>query len=359
MSGPRIKKIQQLSVVILMCVQAKAGFGGDGSAYSCTSNICDLSGGVQEFSRFDISSNATVHITGPDPLYLKVVGDVAINGTLEADGANGMGYNDSIGGAGGAGGDKGGNGGNNPGSCSALVPGTAGMGPGGGARGDFKKSGGQGEAGGGGGGFGGAGGRGGVDAGVDAGIKAGTLGGIAYGSALNGGSGGGGSDDGMNCTPNGGGGGGGGAIRITSGGTVFIGKSGRIRANGGNGGNDSVNPGQKIPGGGGGSGGGVYIQAVTITNNGSIQAKGGDGGNNGGGGGGGGRVALYDADGVVKGTVEVTGGTTQNKDVYQLPGTAGADGQVTYGRYPLRSPRRHDSFQKPGQIQSNRAITSP
>jgi hypothetical protein len=77
---------------------------------------------------------------------------------------------------------------------------------------------------------------------------------------------------------------GGGYVQIVASGMVTI--NGLITARGTN----NATSGSR---GGGGSGGGIYIQAESLTGNGTIRADGGNGGNlNNGGGGGGGRIAC-------------------------------------------------------------------
>lgn len=277
-----------------------AGTGADG-AYSCVSGTCNLTGATYNYTTFNISSGATVNVTGTSLLIIKTTGDTTIAGVLNLNGSNGSG---SVSGGGVSGGSFGG------GGATSTTNGINGFGDGGGGAGVS-----NGYGGGGGGGFGGAGGSGSFGGG----------GGSTYNTETGGSGGGGGSGNASGCNNGGGGGGGGGYLKIVSNGNIV--NSGIIKADGGIGGNGPNCGG----GGGGGSGGKIkLISFLNISNSGgtsTISTVGGTGGTSdtsggGGGGGGGGRITLQDSDGIISGTISVVGG---------VGGVAGVAGGATGG----------------------------
>ncbi len=283
---------------------ADGGTGADG-AYSCTSGTCNLAGATYNYTTFNISSGATVNVTGTTALIIKATGAVTIAGTLNLNGGNGYTGNYAGGGNGGSGGYAGGSGGNTGcGDVCHSTSGYSGGGPGGGGGGYADGSNDGGSGGGGGGGYGGYGGGGGITDPAPGGGPG--AGGGTY-TTITGGSGGGGS-----ASFYGGGGGGGGYLKISSAESII--NSGTINANGGNGGDSA---------GGAGSGGRISLAAPSITNNGAINAKGGSAGAYGGSGGGG-RVFLNDSDATIAGTGSVS----------RIAGTAGygigGDNSETY-----------------------------
>ena len=169
--------------------------------------------------------------------------------------------------------------------------------------------------------------------------------GKTYGSTalthLHGGSGGGGAS-------NTGGGAGGGAISLEAdgNGTLTIQSGATISANGGGIASTLANA------GGGGSGGSIRLAGKSITNNGSIQAKGGtppttsstyDGGI-----GGGGRVAFNYSTNLVEGTVDVGSGAYVGTKAYNTPPTISSalTASITYSNdnYRKRSTVRYDDL---------------
>jgi hypothetical protein len=169
--------------------------------------------------------------------------------------------------------------------------------------------------------------------------------GKTYGSPalthLHGGSGGGGAS-------NTGGGAGGGAISLEAdgNGTVVIQSGATISVNGGGIASTLNNS------GGGGSGGSIRLAGKSITNNGSIQAKGGtppttsstyDGGI-----GGGGRVAFNYSTNLVEGTVDVGSGAYVGTKGYNTPPTISSalTTSITYSnnKYRKRATVRYDDL---------------
>jgi len=250
-----------------------------------------------------ILAGETVVVSGSQPLYLKVLGDVIINGTIQANGGNGenakdvgiIGAFNSAGSPGGAGGFAGGRG-------KGTQDGEDGDQPGGDSKGRKGEEGGlqassTHSGGGGGGGHGtgtggilcpatagtsGNGGGSGGNAGKDDGEQEKFDSSDLFGGA------GGGAGGGANLTwssagvflAGGAGGGGGGALAILAGGNLIIG--GTIQVNGGNGGNaNGVDVGRGAGAGGGGAGGSLWLHAsrnITITGTGTVEARGGTGG---------------------------------------------------------------------------------
>ena len=169
--------------------------------------------------------------------------------------------------------------------------------------------------------------------------------GKTYGSSalthIHGGSGGGGASST-------GGGAGGGAISLEAdgNGTLTIQSGATISANGGGIASTLANA------GGGGSGGSIRLAGKSITNNGSIQAKGGtppttsstyDGGT-----GGGGRIAFNYSTNLVEGTVDVGSGAYVGTKGYNTPPTISSalTASVTYSndKYRKRSTVRYDDL---------------
>jgi hypothetical protein len=240
-----------------------AGTGADG-AYSASANA-SITGGTYNYTSFHIDAGVVVNVVGTQPLVINCIGNVIIDGSLTANGGNGV---DAVtyvsGGTGGIGVAGGANGGNGTFSASlGPLDGSPGAGSGGGST--------QGM------GWSGGGGAGYATVGTSSG-GVGGLGGPVYGdvniSGFEAGSGGGGGSGGYNCG-SGGGGAGGGIIRINAGGSINIGATGLISANGGNGGSDGTG---NCGGGGGGSGGSIILASPTIVNNGTLQCIGGTGG---------------------------------------------------------------------------------
>lgn len=254
-----------------------------------------LGAGVFNFTDFTLASGDTITVTGSKALIIRTnTGNITIDGTLNASGANGV-----------AG----------PGAYNGGLGSAAGGGPGGGLQ---NATYGEGS----GGGYGGAGGD-----------TTYVSGGPAYGtddiSVFYGGSGGGGclSTDASSGTQYGGGGGG--AVKIESSADIIV--TGTIQAHGGDGihcysSNGNTNG---EYGSGGGAGGAVLLSGDDVTVSGTIDANGGKGGNaadgTSGGGGGGGRVAIRGASSVnVTGTVSESGGARGASS--NRPGFDGADG---------------------------------
>lgn len=231
--------------------------------------------------------------------------NVAVDGTLSADGAGYAGGNNSAG-AGPGGGAHGSN----------LYAGAGGGGvyAGGGAGGSGGGSGTR-SHGGGGGGYGGAGGIGSGASGGAGGAASSTW----YGDRM--GSGGGSSYNSNNTD-----GRGGGKILLYADNTIQV--NGTITASGNDGAVVSVY------GNGGGSGGSILLQATdNITVNGAVTADGGAGGDaggdySGGGGGSGGSIQFQGKNIRVNGTASANGGREGGGGYYGNPGGAGGGGWI-------------------------------
>lgn len=143
------------------------------------------------------------------------------------------------------------------------------------------------------------------------------------------GSGGAGGTTGGQSGVCGDGGGGGGSVGLYSGSTITIGASAKITANGGAG---TAQTGSYGAGGSGGSGGVIDMGALTsITNSGTIEAKGGAGGNGVNNGfaaaGGGGGVVVMTSASITAGTITLTGGAAgTGGTAYTTAPTAGSTG---------------------------------
>ena len=219
-------------------------------------------GGVYNFSTFTVRQGDTVRVKGSNAFILKSLGDVTVNGMLNAKG-----YSGDAGGNNGAGGPAGSAGG------AGCSDGT-GLGTGGGVAADNS-------AGGGGGGHATAGSDGETSYTV-----AGGAGGLTYGDSalptLEGGSGGGGSAvPSGTCADAAYGGGGGGAVQISSGGSLIVGTVGLISVDGGAGGSKGYSDIYAGGGGGGGAAGSLKVDAdqIILNNPGaSLSARGGQGG---------------------------------------------------------------------------------
>lgn len=236
------------------------GNGSEG-AFNATANTT-ISGGVHNFTTFNIDPGVTVRVTGTQPLEIYATGVVTIGGTLDVSGQNGTdGVTFSQGGAGAIGVAGGGDGGS--GSFSAN------LGPldGGSATGTGAGAFGAGWSGGGGAGYAAVGGASGGVGGAG-----GPIYGVAQLTGNTAGSGGGGGSGGFNCGA-GGGGAGGGFVAVVS--CVSITVSGTINANGGNGGSDGTG---NCGGGGGGSGGSIWLTGPSVVHIGTLTAIGGAGG---------------------------------------------------------------------------------
>ena len=242
---------------------------------------------VFTFNNVVVPSGTSIIASGSRPLVILSLDDIAINGSVTANGGS------VVSGPGGFGGPGGGAGASN-------VNGAAGIGAGGGGGGVGTSNGG---GGGGGGGFGGVGAPGGAG---NSGINA--AGGSAYGDLfilLVGGSGGGAGT--YTAGSPSGGGGGGGAIEFGAADDFILAAGAIIAANGGNG------LGSGYGGSGAGSGGGILIHGLDLLLDGFIQAEGGDRAGGGccgdGGGGGGGRIAIEYATSLLNNAVlDVSGG---------------------------------------------------
>ncbi|MFQ5470553.1 MAG: hypothetical protein ACE5EH_09640, partial [Gammaproteobacteria bacterium] len=234
-------------------------------------------GGVFSFASFQIPAGQVVRTKGSNPLILNVLGEVTIDGTLNAKGFDG-----DAGGAGGPGGGTGGSG------CTT----GSGLGGGGGIA-DGDKS--------------GAGGAGFASAGISGQQSFQTavgVGGAVYGdsslSTLYAGSGGGGAAAiAGGCVQGAHGGGGGGLVQINAGGAITVGILGLISSDGGVGGNKPQLAVVAGGGAGGGSAGAIILKAndVLLNNPGaSLSVRGGAGGASkyfaAGGAGGDGRVVI-------------------------------------------------------------------
>ena len=270
------------------------------------------------FDSINLASGLTVVLQGDNPLILKTRnhGNISVGTTLSADGGD----SDS--------------------SYTAYfgeVP--FGIGKLGGANGGLKNTTG---------GFGAGGGKLSVNGTVVGGGGYGSTGqyhstdttyGATYGAAslshLHGGSGGG-------AASGTGGGAGGGAISLEAdgNGTLSIASGAVISANGGSVGNTSTS------GGGGGSGGSVRLAGKTITNNGTIRAKGAT--PPAGGTGGGGRIAFNYSTNLTEGTYDVGSGGQQGTVTFNTPpvvssgNTASAD--FSNDNYRKRSAVRYDDL---------------
>jgi hypothetical protein len=237
--------------------------------------------GSYNFATFTVRTGHVVRVRGSNPLILKSLGDVTVNGTLNAQGYSGSdsGNNGIAGPAGSAGGA----------SCAA----GNGLGAGGSAPTDSSA---------------GAGGAGHASAGLTGETSytiSGGAGGVTYGDSalavLEGGSGGGGAAAiSGGCSRGVYGGGGGGAMQIQTGSSVIVGTVGLISVDGGAGGSVARN---SVYSGGGGGGGGsagsleVIADQIILNNPGaSLSARGGQGGTSyyfgNGGAGGDGRMRL-------------------------------------------------------------------
>lgn len=255
--------------------------GISGIAPNITIDTDEVShGGVFNFASFTVAQGDTVRVKGSNPFILKSLGDVKVNGLLNA-----AGYSGDAGGSNGAGGPGGAAGG------AGCSDGT-GLGSGGGVAAGNSA---------------GGGGAGHVNVGVDGESSytvAGGAGGLSYGDsalpALEGGSGGGGSAvPSGTCADAAYGGGGGGAVHIISGGSLMVGTAGLISVDGGVGGNKPYSTIYAGGGGGGGSAGSLKVDAdqIILSNPGtSLSARGGQGGTSyffgSGGDGGDGRIHL-------------------------------------------------------------------
>ena len=251
----------------------------DGSSlhgvFNATSNR-DLAGGAYEYDSFDIAGGVTVTVTGTDPLEVYVLGDAAIDGTLDLSGSNGgpigdLYTNAAAGSAGGGGGGSGGLGGAYNGTHPITADSGGGDAPGVGGIGYSSGSGG------GGGGQAADGTQGGASGGCYT-AYAGGLGGTAVSSTstatLQPGSGGGGGGHGTGYNSGGGGGGGGGGAFFLDASNIDVAGAVTCTAGDGGGTNSCLHAG----GGGGGSGGTLWFQAEDITVTGSLTCTGGSGG---------------------------------------------------------------------------------
>ena len=237
---------------------------------------------VLYFKNFTLEENWKIKPTGSQPLIIKVLGDMIINGEIDCSGADGVDLSTNIndtpsGGVGVCGGGSGGNGGsvsqiatNGSEGGASVSGGSAGpstsvtMGQGGGGGGAYGDTGGGKDPKDGDDSTGGAGGPKGTHVIDDAFTEVG------------GGSGGGGgsvfSNSAVEDSAGGGGGAGGGVIDIVVLGDVTIGINGKVLANGGSGGGN--NTGLRAGGGGGGGGGSISLFALgDIVNDGLIEAK--------------------------------------------------------------------------------------
>ena len=229
---------------------------------------------------FHLESGYTLRPVGDQPLVLKIIGDVQVDGTIDCSGAAGQDLSDSEdrvsqGGQGNCGGADGGDGGAVNDLPQAGSNGGASVT--GGQSGDHLEAAG-GHGGGGGGGYNESGGARDPTSGLDeltnptgnlgTSFQDRTLTELAGGS---GGGGGGAFDQGLLTDSNGGGGGGGGGvIYIIANGSVDV--TGQILANGGKGGGDTT--GLRGGGGGGGAGGTIVIfSGGFVTISGAVSAQ--------------------------------------------------------------------------------------
>ncbi|MEC9282801.1 MAG: hypothetical protein VX642_08815 [Bdellovibrionota bacterium] len=292
----------------------------DSSTYVNFSENADLSGNVITintdtysalyFTSFNLESGWTIRPTGSKPLKIYSQSTVYIDGSIDCSGGNGEAGNDdetqqASGGTGVCGGANGGAGGYYDSVAGSLVDASNGSNggssvSGGGSPASDGVSGGKGGAGGGAYSQAGTG----ADQGVNPdGGNSGTAGSNFQNdefSELGGGSGGSGGAGFYSATPandasGGGGGAGGGSILIYAFGDVTVTDNGSILANGGNGGASS----QGAGGGGAGGGGSIAIfSAGDIILNNTVSAVEGSGGssNSGGAGGDGGRGRTWVVD---------------------------------------------------------------
>jgi hypothetical protein len=266
------------------------------------------------YSSVDIQAGATVTVTGNRGLALGSTSTMIISADL-TNGLSGASVGTSnIGGTGGSGGEDG----VNSTSYNCITQGVN-RAKGGNAGGNPGKGYGGGDAHltvdgpGSGGGYGGVG-------------RASTVasGGPSYGDValtnLYGGSGGSGTKSNNNGR---GAGGGGGAIELTAVISITIDSGVTINVNGGVGGDVGTST---TAGGGGGSGGGILLCAPEVTQNGTLNARGGDGGGTQAGGGGGGRIAIY--------AKKIFGSAAYNVSA-GANGTGGGAGTYSTNEYPF------------------------
>lgn len=251
---------------------------------------------------------AEILATGGRPVALLSLGDTTIAGTIDASARTGGDQDYNAEQLAGPGGGNGGLGNTTPntyfsGDAAAGAPASSVGSP------VFNPSPGAGT----GGGFGGDGGQAGDSNGTPAGVVGAAFSNLAVG--IQGGSGGatGGSQLFFNGTTANifGGGGGGGGLEIGAVGDITI--TGELLANGGDSKDGSFFSGQTAGSGGAGAGGGILIHADSVTQNGDLQANGGNapGSRIGGGGGGGGEILIVAsslADITVGGTHSIAGG---------------------------------------------------
>ena len=270
------------------------------------------------FDSINLASGLTVVLQGNNPLILKTRnhGNISVGTTLSADGGDSdSSYSSYIGevpfGIGKLGGANGGlkniTGGFGAGGGKLSVNGTVGGGGGYGSAGQYHST--------------------------------DTSYGATYGAAslshLHGGSGGG-------AASGTGGGAGGGAISLEAdgNGTLTIASGAVISANGGSVGNTATS------GGGGGSGGSVRLAGKTITNNGTIRAKGAT--PPAGGTGGGGRIAFNYSTNLTEGTYDVGSGGQQGTVTFNTPPvvSSGNTGTADFSNdnYRKRSAVRYDDL---------------
>ncbi|MCB0356933.1 MAG: hypothetical protein KDD40_07995, partial [Bdellovibrionales bacterium] len=249
--------------------------------YSSFSQNSDISGNIirintdlytqLEFQNFILEEGWTLRPIGTQPLNIKVLGDMVINGVIDCSGSDGQDLNGNLniaplGGEAVCGGGSGGDGGS---LTSSPQSGNAGGNSvTGGAFGPVISLT-MGQGGGGGGAYGDIGGgkdpkNGDDSTGGIGGAKGTQFTDDAF-DEIGGGSGGGGGSIYSNSSAGldsagGGGGGGGGVIKIIVLGDVTIGTNGKVLANGGNGGGN--NTGMRAGGGGGGGGGSIAIYAA-------------------------------------------------------------------------------------------------
>ena len=252
------------------------------------------------FPSINLATGLTVNLQGENSLILKTTnnGDISIGTTLSANGGNAeIAYpgfystiiNYGMGKLGGHnGGTKNSDNGYGPGGGKMNVNGTVGGGGGYGSKGQYQST----------------------------DTSFGNTYGSPYIAHLHGGSGGG-SGAGA------GGGAGGGAISLEAdgNGTLTITSGGTISANGG------TVSGTASNGGGGGSGGSIRLSGKTITNNGSIQAKGAT--PPAGGIGGGGRVVFAYTTNLTEGSVDVGTGAQQGTVTENTPPTISSGSTAT------------------------------
>ncbi|MEZ4364402.1 MAG: hypothetical protein R3B48_29775 [Kofleriaceae bacterium] len=208
---------------------------------------------IVNLASLSVVASAKLTLTGAHAVLFLVHGDVALDGGIEASGANGGATRTPV-----------------PGADAARC--TATTAPGAGQRGNAAVLSSQGGGGGGGGGNSEDGGDGSAGGGGVSGGGKGVA--AAGGVVLRGGCAGGSGGDG-NSAPGGQPGGGGGAVAISAKGAITL--SGRIAVNGGAGQGGTPSRGG---GGGGGSGGQVLLdgEQVTLQSTAELCAKGGGGG---------------------------------------------------------------------------------